>query len=336
MAATRSLRKAGMRLSRRIARVFTSQGALLLLFSLALFASFRYETFLTPLNLMNIMRQNSMLAIVALGMTVVILSGGIDLSVGGLVALGGVVAAMLAGQGSLVAIVGGIASATLLGVVNGLLVSRARLQPFVVTLFTASAARGLALSLTEEKSIAISSAASGLVWLGRGFIGPVPVPVLMVAVLYFAARFMLHRSRLGLHMFAVGDNEEASRLMGVSPDRVKLAVYTISGLLSGLAGVVLAGRLGAGQPVAAQGWETDAIAAAVMGGTFLGGGQGSVFPTLAGVLLLGMMYNLVNLEGTITPWWQLVLRGGFLLLVVIFQQRIASRAPRALGDRAGT
>jgi ribose transport system permease protein len=131
-------------------------------------------------------------------------------------------------------------------------------------------------------------------------------------------------------MFAVGDNEEASRLMGVNPDRVKLVVYTISGLLSGLAGVVLAGRLGAGQPVAALGWETDAIAATVMGGTFLGGGQGSVFPTLAGVLLLGMMYNLLNLEGTITPWWQLVLRGGFLLLVVIFQQRIAQRQRESL------
>jgi ribose transport system permease protein len=321
MAATKNL-AAGMRLVRLLA----SQGALLLLFCLALFASFRYETFLTPLNLMNIMRQNSMLAIVALGMTVVILSGGIDLSVGGLVALGGVVAAMLAGQGSIIAIVGGIASTTLLGVVNGLLVSRARIQPFVVTLFTASAARGLALSITGERSIPISSTVSGLVWLGRGFIGPVPVPVLLVALLYFAVWFMLHRSLLGLHIFAVGDNEESSRLMGVSPDRVKLAVYTISGLLSGMAGVILAGRLGAGQPVAAFGWETDAIAAAVMGGTFLGGGQGSVFPTLAGVLLLGMMYNLLNLEGTITPWWQLVLRGGFLLLVVIFQQRIAQRA----------
>lgn len=325
MAATKFLALAGWRHSRRLARLLTSQGALLLLLSLALFASFRYETFLTPLNLMNIMRQNSMLAIVALGMTVVILSGGIDLSAGALVALGGVVAAMLAPAGSLVAIVGGIASATLLGLVNGLLVSRARLQPFVVTLFTASAARGLALSITEERSIAISSSASGLVWLGRGFIGPVPVPVLIVALLYFAAWFILHRSLLGLHMFSVGDNEEASRLMGVSPDRVKIAAYTLSGLLSGLAGVVLAGRLGAGQPVAAFGWETDAIAATVMGGTFLGGGQGSVFPTLVGVLLLGMTYNLLNLEGTITPWWQLVLRGGFLLLVVIFQQRIPQR-----------
>jgi ribose transport system permease protein len=298
---------------------------LLILLSLAVFASFRYETFLTPLNLMNIMRQNSMLSLVALGMTMVILSGGIDLSVGSLVALGGVIAAMFSGQGSFVAIACAIASTTFLGIVNGLLVSQARLQPFVVTLFTASAARGLALSITQERSIAVSSTASGLVWLGRGFIGWVPVPVVIVALLYFAAWFMLHRSRLGLHIFAVGNNEEASRLMGVNPNSVKLAVYTFSGLLSGLAGVVLAGRLGAGQPVAAIGWETDAIAATVMGGTFLAGGQGTVFPTLIGVLLLGMMYNLLNLEGTITPWWQLVLRGALLLLVVLFQQRIAQK-----------
>lgn len=322
MPATRSLALTGLR---HLAKLLTSQGVLLMLLSLAVFASFRYETFLTPVNLMNIMRQNSMLAIVALGMTVVILSGGIDLSVGSLVALGGVVTAMLAGQGSFAAIAGGIASTTLLGVVNGLLVSRARLQPFVVTLFTASAARGLALSITEEKSIAVSSTVSGFIWLGRGFIGWIPVPVLIVALLYFAAWFMLHRSRLGLHIFAIGNNEEASRLMGVNPNRVKVAVYTFSGLLSGLAGIILAGRLGAGQPVAGFGWETDAIAATVMGGTFLAGGQGSVFPTLIGVLLLGMMYNLLNLEGTITPWWQLVLRGALLLLVVLFQQRIVQK-----------
>ena len=324
MATTRSV-AASLHLLQRLTKLLRSQGVLLILLSLAVFASFRYETFLTPLNLMNIMRQNSMLSLVALGMTMVILSGGIDLSVGSLVALGGVVAAMFAGQGSFVAIACAIASTTILGMVNGLLVSQARLQPFVVTLFTASAARGLALSITQERSIAVSSTASGLVWLGRGFIGWVPVPVVIVALLYFAAWFMLHRSRLGLHIFAVGNNEEASRLMGVNPNSVKLAVYTFSGLLSGLAGVVLAGRLGAGQPVAAIGWETDAIAATVMGGTFLAGGQGTVFPTLIGVLLLGMMYNLLNLEGTITPWWQLVLRGALLLLVVLFQQRIAQK-----------
>lgn len=325
MAATRSIMLTTLRLLQRLAKLLTSQGVLLMLLFLTVFASLRYETFLTPVNLINIMRQNSMLALVALGMTVVVLSGGIDLSVGSLVALGGVVAAMLAGQGSIVAILGGIASTTLFGVVNGLLVSFARLQPFVVTLFTASAARGLALSITQEKSIAVSSTASELVWLGRGFVGWVPIPVLIVALLYFAAWFMLHKSRLGLHIFAIGDNEEASRLMGVNPNQVKLAVYMFSGLLSGLAGVILAGRLGAGQPVAAFGWETDAIAATVMGGTFLAGGQGSVFPTLGGVLLLGMIYNLLNLEGTITPWWQLVLRGAFLLLVVILQQRIVQK-----------
>ncbi|WP_257237036.1 ABC transporter permease [Nostoc sp. 'Peltigera malacea cyanobiont' DB3992] len=212
----------------------------------------------------------------------------------------------------------GIASTTLLGVANGLLVSRARLQPFVVTLSLPALARGLALSITQERSIAVPSAASGLVWLGRGFIGWVPVPVLIVALLYFAAWFMLHRSRLGLHIFAIGNNEEASRLMGVNSNRVKLAVYTFSGLLSGLAGIILAGRLGAGQPVAAFGWGDRCDRSDCHGRNFFWQGGKGACSNLVGVLLLGMMYNLLNLEGTITPWWQLVLRGAFLLLVVLF------------------
>lgn len=265
-----------------------------------------------------------------LGMSLVMVSGGIDLSLGSLVALGGVAAGLMAPYGTIPALVAGLTSATLVGAVNGSLVSGARLQPFVVTLFTASAARGLALSITHERSIALSPEAVGLVWLGRGFIAGVPIPVIIVLILYATSWLMLRYSRIGLHMYALGDNEDAARLMGVKTGRTKVMVYTISGFLSGLAGVLLVARLGAAQPLAAGGWESDAIAAAVLGGTFLGGGQGGVFRTLCGVLLLGMTFNLMNLEGTITPWWQLVLRGGFLLAVVVFQERLAEKRVQSL------
>ena len=141
-------------------------------------------------------------------------------------------------------------------------------------------------------------------------------------IAYLLGWVALRYTRFGRYVYAVGDNEEAARLMGLQADRVLIATYTLSGLLSGLAGVILAARLGAGQPVAGTGWELDAIATVVVGGTLLTGGQGGVGSTLVGVLLLGVIFNLFNLEGTISPWWQWVLRGAFLLAVVMIQGRL--------------
>jgi ribose transport system permease protein len=157
----------------------------------------------------------------------------------------------------------------------------------------------------------------------------VPVPVAILIVLVGASWLVLGHTRFGRHVYALGDNEEAARLMGLSVDRVTIGVYALSGALAGLAGVVLASRLGAGQPVAGQGWELDAIAAVVVGGTLLTGGKGGVGSTVVGVLLLGVIFNLFNLEGTISSWWQWVLRGIFLLAVVIVQNRLSGRASAA-------
>jgi galactofuranose transport system permease protein len=300
-------------------------GAVVALVAACIFGATRYYAFATPENVVNVLRQNSMLGLVALGMTFVILTGGIDLSVGSLLAVAGVVAAMLSARGSLPAIIGGLAAATLLGIVNGVLITKVRIQPFIVTLAMLIAARALALAATAEQSVTVSPDASGLTWLGRGELGPVPVPVALFVLAYLIGWIALRYTRFGRYVYAIGDSEDAARLMGLPADRIVIATYALSGALAGLGGIVLAARLGAGQPVAGTGWELDAIAAVVVGGTLLTGGQGGAGSTLIGVLLLGVIFNLFNLEGTISPWWQWVLRGVFLLGVVIVQGRLQRR-----------
>lgn len=309
----------------RIAAIVQHQGALIALLAACIFGFARYGAFLTPENLLNVLRQNSMVGLMALGMTFVILTGGIDLSVGALLALAGIVAAMLSPLGTVTAMAGGVGAAALLGLVNGVTIAKVRIQPFVVTLAMMIAARGIALAATDENSVRVDAAATGLTWLGRGFAGPLPVPVLLLGLAFLVGWFTLRYTAFGRHVYAVGDDADAARLLGLNTDRVLIATYALSGALAGLAGVVLAGRLGAGQPVAGTGWELDAIAAVVVGGTLLTGGQGSAGLTLVGVLLLGVILNLLNLEGTVSPWWQWVIRGVFLLAVVVIQSRVARK-----------
>jgi galactofuranose transport system permease protein len=309
----------------RIASLIQRQGALVALIVAFVFASIRYPNFLTDDNLLNILRQNSMIGLVALGMTFVILTGGIDLSVGSLWAVAGVVAANLAGQGTLIAVVSAIALTTLLGSVNGFVIAKGRIQPFIVTLAMMIAARGMALIATGEQSVRVDQLAAGFTWLGRGRIGFLPVPVLIFIIVFIILWAVLNHTRFGRHVYAIGDNEEAARLMGLNVGRVTMGVYALSGALAGLAGVITASRLGAGQPVAGTGEELNAIAAVVVGGTLLTGGQGSLSSTVVGVLLLGVILNIINMEGTISPWWQLVIRGAFLLAVVIIQNRLSQR-----------
>lgn len=306
----------------KIGSFLQSQGALVMLVIICLIATFRYDAFLTPENLLNVVRQNSMLGLVALGMTFVILTGGIDLSVGSILALAGVIAAFLAPYGAIIAILGAVAVGLMLGAINGVIIAKGRIQPFIVTLGMMIAARGVTLAITDEKSVRIAAAESDLAWLGRGDVGGLPVPILILLVAFGVGWLVLNYTRFGRHVFALGDNDEAARLLGLNIDRTTIGVYAVSGALAGLAGVILAARLGAGNPVEGIGWELSAIAAVVVGGTLLTGGQGSAIATLVGVLLLGVIFNVFNLEGQITPWWQLVLRGGILLVVVIIQNRL--------------
>ena len=314
---------------RRIISVLQQQGALIALVAAFIFGFARYATFLTPENLLNVLRQNSMLGLMALGMTFVILTAGIDLSVGSLLAVAGIVGATLSSRGTFIALAGGIAAAAVLGAVNGLVIAKVRIQPFVVTLAMMIAARGAALAFTGENSVRLDPGATGLTWLGRGWIGPIPVPVLLLGVAYLVGWTVLRHTAFGRHVYAVGDEEGAARLLGLEVNRVIVATYAISGALAGLAGVLLAARLGAGQPVAGTGWELDAIAAVVVGGTVLTGGKGGAGLTLTGVLLLGVILNLLNLEGTLSPWWQWVIRGVFLLAVVVVQGRMQRKVEGA-------
>ena len=301
-------------------------GAVVALVAACIVGVARYEAFFTAENISNVLRQNSMLGFVVLGMTFVILTGGIDLSVGALLAVAGVVAAYLAAQGVVIAVLGGVAAAALLGTINGLLITKARIQPFITTLAMLIGARGAALAATNEQSILVPAGADSFTALGRGSVGLLPYPIILLVVAYGVGMLALRYTRFGRHVYAVGDSEEAARLMGLKVDRVVIATYALSGALAGVAGVVLAARLGSGQAVAGTGWELDAIAAVVVGGTLLTGGEGGAGATLVGVLLLAVIFNLFNLEGTISPWWQWVLRGGFLLGVVVVQSLLQRRA----------
>ena len=309
----------------RAASLIQRQGALVALVAVCIFGAMRYYPFATPENVLNVLRQNSMLGMVALGMTFVILTGGIDLSVGAVLAVAGMAAAALSGMGTLPAVLGGIATGALIGLLNGVLITKARIQPFIVTLAMMIAARGAALAATSAESVRVERTAEGITWLGRGNVLGLPVPVLLFGLTYLLGWAVLRYTRFGRYVYASGDNQDAARLLGLKVDRVLIGTYALSGALAGLAGIVLAARLGAGQPVAGTGWELDAIAAVVVGGTLLTGGQGGAGATLVGVLLLGVIFNLFNLEGTISPLWQWVLRGAFLLGVVLVQSRLQRR-----------
>lgn len=308
----------------KVGSLIQRQGALIALIIVFIFAAIRYPNFLTADNLLNVLLQNSFVGLVALGMTFVILAGGIDLSVGSLLAVAGVLAANLSGQGMLIALLVPVLLTVLLGAMNGFIIARAHIPPFIVTLAMMIAARGIALIATGEQSVRVERSSQWFTWLGRGLVGPVPVPIIIFIVVFLFLLLVLNYTRFGRHVYSIGDNEEAARLMGLNVGRVTIGVYALSGALAGLAGVALAARLGTGQPVAGIGIELDAIAAVVVGGTLLTGGQGGLGSTVIGVLLLAVILNVIKTEN-ISPWWQEIVRGGFLLAVVIVQNRLSQR-----------
>jgi ribose/xylose/arabinose/galactoside ABC-type transport system permease subunit len=276
--------------------------------------------FLSVDNLLNVALSIAITGILAVGMTAVILTGGIDLSVGSVAALAGVVAAMVVAGGRLpvaLAALVAVAIGLAVGLFNGVMVAHFRVPPFVTTLAMLTICRGLAFIVTGGRSV--GNLPAGFGFLGRERLLGVPVPVILMLLVFAAGWFVLRRMTFGRYVYAVGGNREAAYLAGVSTRKVTLLVYVLNGLLVGLAGLVLASRLGAGVPNAGLQYELDVIAAVVVGGTSLNGGRGSVIGTLWGAVFIGVLNNGLNLAG-IDPYMQKIALGLVILLAVLADQ----------------
>jgi ribose transport system permease protein len=272
--------------------------------------------FMTVSNLLNVAEQTSINAIVAVGMTFVILSGGIDLSVGSLVAFAGVVlgASLKAGLPVAAAVFVALVVGAACGLGNGALVSWGGLPPFIVTLGTMSIARGGALLFTEGRPVSGFDAPFRMLATGR--VGFVPLPIIETALVYAAAHFALSGTTFGRYVYAIGGNEEATRLSGVAVRFHKTMIYGVSGLMSAVAAVILTARLNSAQPIAGINYELDAIAATVIGGTSLMGGEGTLAGTLVGALIMGVLRNGLNLLG-VSSFLQQIVIGGVIVGAVL-------------------
>ncbi|MEX3980350.1 ABC transporter permease [Paraburkholderia sp. EG287A] len=291
----------------------------LLIISVAL--SIVSRDFLTLDNLLNVMRQASINALIAFGMTLVILLGGIDLSAGSVLALSSVIIATLlsAGKPAVVATLAGLVAGGLMGFANGLVISKGKVAPFIATLGSMTVLRGLALVVSNGSPIS-SFSSDFFSLLGGGYVARlVPIPVVLMLVMFGVFWVLLRKTVFGRHIYATGGNAESAKLSGVKVDRIQLWVYTIAGVMSALAGVVLTSRLNSAQPTAGTGYELDAIAAVVLGGTSLTGGRGWIFGTLVGALLIGVLNNGLNLLD-VSSFYQQVIKGIVILLAVLIDR----------------
>lgn len=298
-------------------------GLLLALLVAGIALSIATPNFLTPQNLVIVLRQISINGILAVGVTFVLLTGGVDLSLGSVVALSGVVAAKLAHPGDfpLVAVLAGVATGAACGLVNGLVVTKGRVAPFIATLGMMTIARGLAL--VASRGAPVSNLSRSFTFLGGGNWLGIPCPVLLLAVVALGAWVILSRARAGRHVYAVGGNEAAAYASGLNVHNIKLFAFTLCGALAGLAGVVLAARLTTGQPNAGVAYELDAIAAAVIGGTSLNGGVGGVGGTVIGALLMGVINNGLDLLNVSSYYQQIV--KGIIIVGAVWIDRASRR-----------
>lgn len=274
------------------------------------------STFLTPKNMFNILRQNASNLFLATGMTMVIILGGIDLSVGSVIALSGVVAAGCVvnfGLPEAVGFIAAIAVGVAVGLFNGFIICKTDIPPFIVTLASMNITKGIALVLTGGAPIRCMTDA--FKFPGAGYVGPVPTPVILMFIIFILAALMINKTQLGRHIYAVGGNVQAAKFSGISVQKVKFIVYAYTGVMAGIAGVVIASRLYSGQPTAGDGAEMDAIASVVVGGTSMSGGSGRIGGTLIGVLIIGVLNNGLNLMG-VDSNFQYIVKGLVILLAV--------------------
>jgi ribose transport system permease protein len=325
-AAQRTTEVRKLAIAARLRSTLATPDAGLWLFVIAVIVFFSVTTpgFLSWTNLLNVLRQMSVLAIAAFGSSFVIFSGGLDLSIGANAALSGVLAAMIAREidfvgGGLVSWVAGVGVGALFGLVNGLIVTRLHISPIIATLGTLTIGRGLALLLTG--GVSLFGVPESFQWLGRAFAIPgyLPIPVIIMVIFLVLAWFLLRRTAFGVHVYSIGGNEEAARLSGVPVNRVKTTVYVLGGAMAGLAGVILASRLGSGQAASSEGLELSVITAIVLGGASITGGHGRISGTLAGVLIISLLANGMNILN-VPPFYQRIVTGFALLIAVGIDQ----------------
>lgn len=281
-------------------------------------------SFLSTKNIFNILRQTSVNAIIAAGMTFVILTGGIDLSVGSILAISGAVCASLlaSGQSIIVGIIAALLVGALVGFLNGFIIAKGKLQPFIATLATMTVLRGLTLVFTDGKPITLGSGKLAVDFgqIGGGMILGIPTPAIIMLAVFLVCAYILNQTKMGRYTYALGSNEEATKLSGLNTDKIKVWVYTISGILASIAGIIITSRLFSAQPTAGNGYELDAIAAVVLGGTKLAGGKGKISGTIIGALIIGVLSNALNILD-VSSYYQMMVKGIVILIAVLLDRK---------------
>ena len=308
-------------LNKRDYKLFFEKYAILIAFCILLVViSVLKPNFLAPANLINVLNQTAINGILAVGITFVLITAGIDISIGSVAALSGVVAAILAKAGVpiFLAFAGGVLAGTLIGVVIGALVTKGKLAPYIVTLGFLTIIRGLALLISGGRPVSGLDRAYGVLGNGKMF-GVIPVSVIIFAVITVIAHIILQHLKIGRYVYAVGGNPKASEACGINPNKVKMFVHIVCSLCAGVAGVILSSKIITGQPNMAEGYELDAIAAAVVGGTSLAGGTGGIPGTLVGALIIGVIGCGLDFIG-VSSYWQYVVKGTIIVIAVLLDR----------------
>ena len=304
------------------AEIISKLGPLLALIVLIVVVSIMNREFLNPNNLLNLLRQVAANGFIAFGMTFVILTGGIDLSVGSTLALSSALTAGFIANGMNVAVsvLLGLLSGTILGAINGLLISKGNMAPFIATLATMTIYRGATLVYTKGNPITGLGDSFFFSFIGRGYVLGIPFPVILLFIMFLVLFVLLHRTAFGRKTYAIGGNEKAAFVAGVKIDKIKILIYSLSGLMASISGMIITSRLNSAQPTAGQAYEMDAIAAVVLGGTSLSGGKGRIFGTLVGALIIGTLNNGLNLLG-VSSFYQQIVKGIVIVIAVLLDRK---------------
>ena len=310
--------------NKTLKNVLVEQKSLITLLVLILIVSCLSDNFFTLNNIFNILQQTSINAIIAVGMTLVILTSGIDLAVGSIFALAGaVMVSMISADISpFIAICAALIISAILGAFSGVIIAKGKLQAFIATLVMMLILRGATLVYTKGSPISIGTNDNSEMfeWIAFGRVFGIPVPIIIMLVVFAAAWYLLKYTRLGRYIYALGGNESATQLSGINVDKVKIIVYAMSGLLCAVASTIEVSRLSSAQPTAGTGYEMDAIAAVVLGGTSMSGGRGKIIGTLIGALILGFLNNGLNMLG-VDAYYQMIVKGGVILLAVLVDKK---------------